>query len=109
MGFQKVTISFTMTNDGKIIQGDETYDDIIFNFTGDDGVWAFVDNVLVLDLGGIHDCAGGSINFAENTINFYGAANDCQAGDMRPVAEGGYNSAYSNTALLSQGPSSTMA
>lgn len=33
-----------------------------FDFTGDDDVWAFVNNNLVMDIGGIHNPANGSFN-----------------------------------------------
>ncbi len=39
---------------------------LIFKFTGDDDVWAFIDNRLQMDLGGIHEPAGGS--FLVDTI-----------------------------------------
>ena len=60
-------IPFLMTSDGKVLNSSTNEkEDMVFNFSGDDDVWIFVDGKLVLDLGGNHYRQTAKINFATN-------------------------------------------
>jgi len=70
-------VNFFQTKGGKL--GDEN---MVFQFSGDDDVWVFVDNVLVLDLGGTHGTVNGSINFATGEVLQYLSWNGANASSI---------------------------
>ena len=59
----KLEIPFTLTSTGTVEdkQGNEI--PIRFYFSGDDDVWVFIDNQLVLDIGGAHAKVSGVLEF----------------------------------------------
>ena len=64
----KLQFDFTLTDDGKVQVGDSPNDKvpIKFFFSGDDDVWVYIDNQLVLDVGGAHGKASGLLEFGDN-------------------------------------------
>lgn len=62
-------IPFYMTEDGKTNVGKA--EDIIFEFSGDDDIWIFLDGQLIIDLGGIHNEISADVNFATEEIKIY--------------------------------------
>lgn len=59
-----IETSFIMPEGGQV-----NGQDMIFEFTGDDDVWVFIDNKLVLDIGGIHGAVTGTINFQSGAVD----------------------------------------
>lgn len=60
-----MTTEFVQPNGGKTTKGE----DMVFEFSGDDDVWVYIDGVLVGDLGGIHEKATLKINFATGGVH----------------------------------------
>ena len=56
------------TNFYQMRNGHNNENPMIYEFSGDDDMWVYIDGVLVLDLGGCHDRRGGSINFATGEV-----------------------------------------
>lgn len=63
------TIPFTLPEGNELVMDKDDKDPkpVTFEFSGDDDTWIYIDNHLVLDIGGIHDRCTGTINFKEKT------------------------------------------
>lgn len=66
----ELSASFVQTPSGHDAWGH----DIIYEFTGDDDFWLYVDNELIIDLGGIHSAVSGKVNYATGRVEVNGVS-----------------------------------
>lgn len=99
----KLEIPFSITSDGKVEpsttdeNGKKERVPIRYYFSGDDDVWVFIDNKLVLDVGGAHGKVSGILDFSQengstSTVTAY----------VSKVKYGLYNDAYYDSTNDSQ-------
>ena len=74
-------------------------EDVIFEFSGDDDVLVYVDDVLILDNGGLHGARSASINFTDASISYqYAMDVDAEDGLVESTTENGVTYYYGQTA-----------
>ena len=80
---------FGMKMDARFKNLSSPTEPILFKYSGDDDMWVFVDDVLVLDIGGIHEPAAGMIDFTNGLVW-------TQDNELGSVAKTAYNTLQSN-------------
>lgn len=98
-GMHFSTEFYTTTNG--TVTGKEDGTPMIFDFSGDDDVWVFIDGKLVIDLGGVHPMEGANINFQTGEVAYYTTAPEAKGTVYKSVLGENYN-VYSN-GILNQG------
>lgn len=64
-----ITADFSQPPQGQTYNVSENKSqDMVFSITGDDDIWVYIDDILVADLGGIHDALNVSINFSTGRV-----------------------------------------
>ncbi len=61
-------VSFRITEDGTVVDQNGNENPIIFEFSGDDDVWVYIDGKLAIDIGGTHDAIQGQIDFQTGNV-----------------------------------------
>lgn len=77
---------FGMETNANFMQSESGEDqfghDLVFEFSGDDDMWLYVDGELVLDLGGVHSAYTGTINYKTGVVHMNRRNSASQSGSV---------------------------
>lgn len=86
----QMEVDFYMPSDRK----SDFDEDLIYSFTGDDDLWVYIDDQLVLDIGGAHTAITGTINFTNETVTLGQYAMVEANGNEYTEGDNGYNKTF---------------
>lgn len=82
----ELSASFMQSENGL----DDWGHDLIFEFSGDDDFWLYVDDMLVLDIGGVHSALDGKVNFRTGEVTRQWGQNGTQTTTLRALYKDAY-------------------
>lgn len=104
-----IEAEFTQQRDGKSTytkpDGTTVTDDMVYEFNGDDDMWVYIDDVLVLDIGGVHDAHSGKINFHTGVVEW----TDCKTNNEPETYSTTLRKIFENAGILPSGATWTEA
>lgn len=65
-----MSVQFNLPENPKAVK-DSKGNPIVFEFRGDDDMWVFIDDILAMDIGGIHNSLNGRIDFTNQVVTLY--------------------------------------
>ena len=103
-GMHMQVADFSIPANGKVLSPYGTYNDMLFDFSGDDDVWIFLNGVLIGDLGGIHVAQEISINFSTDEVKTWnhnvGSAETAEPRTLRDIIVGAVGADEANKRFL---------
>jgi len=98
-----VEFDFVMTKDGKAPDANGNLQDMMFMFEGDDDVLVYVDDVLILNIAGMHSPQDAWVNFATGQIYDQHVSNSGTLPDARTTIKERFAEAGKTDASLFKG------
>ncbi|MDY5988902.1 MAG: SpaA isopeptide-forming pilin-related protein [Coprococcus catus] len=91
-----IEANFVQPKDGITTKTDQN---MRYEFNGDDDMWIYIDGILALDIGGVHDAHSGYIDFATGEIGWY----DCKTNETAKITKSSIKEQFRNAGYFPDG------